>query len=337
MELTKGGRNMPYKPPYTITPIMLDRISEIMKRIGQLSIKANLDHLPKLRRSNQIQSIYSSLAIENNALTIKQVTDLVNGKLVVGPNRDIIEVKNAIRVYDDILIINPYDMNCLLKYHGMMMASLVDDAGMFRSGQEGVFDGNQVIFIAPPANRVLTLMSDLYEYINQVDENILIKSCVFHHKFEFIHPFSDGNGRMGRLIQTCLLASKEKVFAYLPIESIIKERQAEYYQAIAQSNRNGDSNVFIEFMLDALLETVSRVVETSSSEQHLSTQVKRLLAAMKDDTPYTTQELMEILQLKSRTSLKLNYLDPAKAAGLIVMTFPDHPNSRNQRYIKKQP
>jgi Fic family protein len=331
-----GGIHMPYKPPYTITSKMLDYISDIMKLIGQLSTRGNLDHKPRLRRTNKINSIYSSLAIENNALTKKQVTDIINGKLVIGPKRDIIEVKNAIKVYDEILSINPYDMKQLLKYHGIMMESLVDDAGKFRLGQEGVFDGDQVIFMAPPADRVPTLMHDLFDYLNNQNENILIKSSVFHYEFEFIHPFSDGNGRMGRLFQTCLLASKEKIFAYLPIESIIKERQQAYYHAIALCNQPGNSNLFIEFMLDAIFETVYRIIKLSGQEKsNVSIQIKKLLTIMDEGIPYTTQELMILLDMKSRASFKKNYLDPAIESGLVEMTLPNTPNSRNQRYVKK--
>jgi Fic family protein len=330
-----GGIQMAYKPPYTITFKMLDYISQIMRLVGQLSNVGDLDHKPRLRRANKINSIYSSLAIENNVLTKKQVTDIINGKLVIGPQRDIIEVKNAIKVYDEITNINPYDYNELLKYHRIMMESLVGDAGKFRLGQEGVFDGDKVIFMAPPADRVPALIHDLYDYVNHYDENILIKSCVFHYEFEFIHPFSDGNGRMGRLFQTCLLASKEKIFIHLPVESIIKERQQAYYKAISDCNLAGNSNIFIEFMLDAIFETLTRITKSAQHEKNLmSIQVKKLLHIMETEVPYTTTELMKLLDLRSRASFKKNYLDPSIESGLIKMTIPDTPSSRNQRYIK---
>jgi len=307
-----------------------------MKLIGQLSGSNNLDNKPQLRRTNKINSIYSSLAIENNSLSEKQVKDIINGKLVVGPKRDIIEVQNAIKVYDAILDINPLNSEDLLKYHGIMMKSLVDDAGSYRRRQEGVFDDDRVIFIAPPADRVPILMKDLFDYLNNYNENIIIKSVVFHYEFEFIHPFSDGNGRMGRLFQTCLLATEEKIFAYLPIESIINERQQEYYNAIAICNRNGNSDVFIEFMLDAILETVKRILKLSGKDSsYLNIQAKKLYKIMEENVPYTTLELMETLNMKSRASFKKNYLDPNLVSGLVEMTLPDTPNSRNQRYVKK--
>ena len=327
---------MTYKPPYTISSKMIDYVSSIMKLIGQLSSGSGLDNKPKLRRTNKINSIYSSLAIENNQLSKDQVKDIINGKLVIGPKRDILEVQNAIKCYDDILDINPYSTDDLLKYHGIMMESLADDSGNLRLRQEGVYDGDNVIFIAPSHDLVPELISNLFEYLNDYEENILIKSCVFHYEFEFIHPFSDGNGRMGRLFQTCLLSSKEEIFAYLPIESIIKERQQEYYDAIAKCNKVGNSNIFIEFMLDAILETITRTLNSSKEEMlGLSIQVKKLISIMKEGVPYTTKELIELLSLKSRASFKKNYLGPALELGLVSMTLPDTPNSRNQRYIKK--
>jgi len=327
---------MVYKPPYTVTSKMINLISAIMKQIGKLTSNSGLDNKPQLRRTNKINSIYSSLAIENNALTKNQVKDIINGELVVGPKRDILEVQNAIKVYDNILEINPFNEDDLLKYHRVMMESLVDDAGKYRFGQEGVFDGDKVIHLAPPADRVPSLMNDLFDYLCDYEESIIIKSAVFHYEFEFIHPFSDGNGRMGRFWQTCLLASEEEIFAYLPIESIIKERQQEYYDSIALSTKDGSSNRFIEFILDSILETLNRIVEeVSKYSQYQSIQVKKLLQVMEDDYPYTLRELLDILNMKSRVSFKKNYLDPAINAGLIRMTFPETPSSRNQRYIKK--
>jgi Fic family protein len=333
--MDEGCDDMSYKPPYTISSKMLDLVSNIMKQIGKLSNSYGLDNKPKLRRTNMINSIYSSLAIENNALSKDQVKDIVNGKLVIGPRRDIAEVQNAKKCYDSILNINPYSIEDLLAYHAIMLEGLVEDAGKFRTKQEGVFDGDTVIFIAPSADRVPEHISNLFEYLNQDSENILIKSCVFHYEFEFIHPFSDGNGRIGRLFQTCLLASKEEIFAYLPIESIIKERQQEYYESISKCNKVGNSNIFIEFMLDAILETINRTIDGSRQEiSEISIQVKKLLKVMRINTPYTTIELMEALKLKSRASFKKNYLDPAIGLNLVNMTLPNTPNSRNQRYQK---
>jgi Fic family protein len=327
---------MTYKPPYEINTSILNKVATIMKTIGKFSSVNNLSNQPLLRRINQIKSIHSSLAIENNQLSESQVKDLINGKLVIGPQKDILEVQNAIKVYEKIQDVNPYSQNDLCKYHKLLMTSLVFDAGSFRKGQIGVFDDDKTIFMAPPADRVPSLMNNLYDYLNNYDENIFIKSCVFHYEFEFIHPFSDGNGRMGRLFQTCLLAKEEEIFYYLPIESIIKKKQQAYYDAISRSNLEGASNVFIEFMLDAIIETMNETLKQSNIERgSLSIQGKKLLNVLEEGIPYTTIELMDKMGIKSRASFKKNYLDPLLESGLVEMTIPDKPMSRNQRYIKK--
>lgn len=327
---------MTYKPPYDINTAILNKVAAIMKMIGKFSSMNNLSSQPLLRRKNQIKSIHSSLAIENNQLSESQVKDLINGKLVFGPQKDILEVQNAIKVYEHIQDINPYSQKDLLKYHKVLMTSLVTDAGSYRKGQVGVFDDEKAIFMAPSADRVPALLNDLYDYLNHYDENILIKSCVFHYEFEFIHPFSDGNGRMGRLFQTCLLANEEELFYYLPVESIIKKKQQSYYDAISRSNQEGASTIFIEFMLDAIIETMNETLKQSNIEKGiLSIQAKKLLTVLEDGIPYTTIELMNKVGIKSRSSFKKNYLDPLLQSGVIEMTIPETPNSRNQRYIKK--
>ncbi len=327
---------MSYKPPYEINTSILNKVASIMKMIGKFSSMNNLSSQPLLRRKNQIKSIHSSLAIENNQLSESQVKDLINGKLVIGPQKDILEVQNAINVYEHLQEINPYAQKDLLKYHKILMTSLVSDAGSYRKGQVGVFDDEKAIFMAPPADRVPALMNNLYDYLNHYDENILIKSCVFHYEFEFIHPFSDGNGRMGRLFQTCLLANEEELFYYLPVESIIKQKQQAYYDAISKSNQEGASTVFIEFMLDAIIETMNDTLKQSNIETgSLSIQAKKLLTVLEEGIPYTTIELMDRVGIKSRASFKKNYLDPLLQSGMIEMTLPETPNSRNQRYIKK--
>ena len=327
---------MSYKPPYDINTSILNKVAAIMKMIGRFSSMNNLSSQPLLRRKNQIKSIHSSLAIENNRLSESQVKDLINGKLVIGPQKDILEVQNAIKVYEHIQDINPYSQKDLLTYHKILMTSLISDAGSYRIGQVGVFDDEKAIFMAPPADRVPSLVNELYGYLNHYDENILIKSCVFHYEFEFIHPFSDGNGRMGRLFQTCLLACDEELFYYLSVESIIKKKQQAYYDAISKSNQEGASTVFIEFMLDAIIETMNYTLKQSNIETgSLSIQAKKLLTVFEEGIPYTTTELMEKVGIKSRASFKKNYLDPLLQSGMIKMTIPEKPMSRNQRYIKK--
>jgi len=325
---------MVYKPPYTITTKMLNNISEIMKLFGVLISHNNLGKIPQLRRTSKIHSIHSSLAIENNILTENQVKDIINGKVVIGPQRDILEVKNAIKVYDAIFNIDSYSIKDLLKCHQIMMEALIDDAGRYRNHGEGLYEGDKLIFMAPPHQLVPELIEKLFDYLNHSDDNIIIKSCVFHYEFEFIHPFTDGNGRMGRFFQTAILAKSEKIFAYLPIESIIKERQQEYYKAVADSHIAGNSNIFIEFMLEAILETIKRfTTEILKVNSYMSIHVEKLINVMDDDKPYSTKQLMELLNLKSRSSFKKTYLDPATENGFIKMTIPETPNSRNQRYI----
>jgi Fic family protein len=327
---------MAYKPPYEINTSILNKVASIMKMIGHFSSVNNFMSQPLLRRKNQIKSIHSSLAIENNQLSESQVKDLIQGKLVMGPQKDILEVQNAIKVYEQIKEIDPYAQNDLLKYHQLLMTSLISDPGLFRKGQIGVFDEGSPIFIAPPAERVPALIDDLYDYLNHYDENVLIKSSVFHYEFEFIHPFSDGNGRMGRLFQTCLLAKEEELFYYLPIESIIKKNQQKYYDAISKSNQEGSSTIFIEFMLDAIIETLNETLKQLDIEKEsLSAQAKKSLHVFEEGVPYSTVELMEKVGLKSRSSFKKNYLDPLLDSGMIEMTIPTKPMSRNQRYIKK--
>jgi len=327
---------MTYKPPYEINTSIINKVAIIMKMIGKFSSMNTLSSQPLLRRKNQIKSIHSSLAIENNQLSESQVKDLINGKLVIGPQKDILEVQNAIKVYEKIQDINPYTQKDLLRYHLLLMTSLVVDAGSYRKGQVGVFDDEKAIFMAPSADRVPSLMNQLYDYLNHYDENIFIKSCVFHYEFEFIHPFSDGNGRMGRLFQTCLLAKEEELFYYLPVESIIKKKQQAYYDAISKSNLEGSSNAFIEFMLDAIIETMNETIKQSNIEKgSLSIQAKKLLNVFEEGVPYTTIELMDKVGIKSRSSFKKNYLDPLLESGMIEMTIPNKPMSRNQRYIKK--
>lgn len=327
---------MPYKQPYEVNASILNKVAAIMKMIGQFSHLNHLTSQPLLRRNNQIKSIHSSLAIENNQLSESQVKDLINGKLVLGPQKDILEVQNAIQVYEYLQDINPYQEKDLLKYHGMLMKSLIVDAGSYRKGQIGVFDDGKTIFMAPPALSVPALIHNLFDYINHDEEHILIKSCVFHYEFEFIHPFSDGNGRMGRLFQTCLLGKEEEIFYYLPVESIIKRRQKAYYDAISKSNLDGSSTVFIEFMLDAIIETMHETLkQTHVSSEGLSIQARKLLVVMEEGIPCSTLELMEKVGIKSRSSFKKHYLDPLLVSGLIKMTIPNKPMSRNQRYIKK--
>ena len=324
-----------YVPPYEITDEMLDLVGQIMESLGQLNSVNGLEKLPRLRRVSRIKSIHSSLAIENNTLSIQQVTDVIDGKTVLGLQDDITAVKNANLAYKLLDEIDPYKISDLLKVHGIMMKDLVGEAGQLRSGQVGVYNGDgEVIHLAPSANMVAELLEQLFDWSKTAKVNMLIKSSVFHYEFEFIHPFRDGNGRTGRLWQTALLASWKPIFAWIPIESIIKNNQDDYYNAIALSTSQGKSNVFILFMLDVINKAIKDLTkDTRNHYNHLNKHIEALLEVV-DSYPQSTKELMEKLGLKSKDSFRKNYLYPALDAGLIAMTDADKPTSKNQRYFK---
>lgn len=324
-----------YIPPYEITDEMLELVSEIMENLGKLSGVNELEKLPRLRRVSRIKSIHSSLAIENNTLSIEQVTDVINGKRVLAPQKDIEEVHNAFNAYEKLSEINPYSIDDLLKIHGIMMNGLVKDVGRLRSGQVGVYNQDgKVVHLAPPADFVPQQLGQLFDWVKNSNANMLIKSSVFHYEFEFIHPFNDGNGRTGRLWQTALLASWKPIFAWIPIESIIKDNQEDYYNAITLSTSQGKSNIFIEFMLDVINKAIKDIItDTRNHYNHINNQITELMKVI-ESYPQSATELMEKLNLKSRLGFRKNYLQPALDAGLIGMTEPDKPTSKNQKYFK---
>ena len=324
-----------YIPPYEITDEMLELVSEIMENLGKLSGMNELKKLPRLRKVNRIKSIYSSLAIENNTLSIEQVTEVIEGKRVLGPKEDIIAVQNANLAYKELENINPFSLDDLLKIHGIMMNGLVSEAGKIRTGQVGIYNQDgKVVHLAPPANFVSKQLIGLFDWIKSSPANMLIKSSVFHYEFEFIHPFRDGNGRMGRLWQTALLASWKPIFAWIPIESIIKDNQEEYYNAIAQSTNQAKSNIFIMFMLDVINKAIKDIItDTRNHYNHMNNQITKLMKVI-ESYPQSAIELMKKLNLKSRVGFRKNYLQPALDAGLIGMTEPNKPTSKNQKYFK---
>ncbi len=248
-------------PPYKITDKMLNYVSDIMKKIGEANYFESLNKYPELRRKSRIKSIHSSLAIENNQLSLFQVEDVINGKPVIGEQKDIQEVKNAYEAYEKIDKINPYSISDLKKVHGILTFLIEKDAGKFRNHGEAVFDGDIEIFMAPPHKLVPELMNNLFNWMNEVkgEINPLILSSIFHYEFVFIHPFHDGNGRTARLWQTAILAHWEKAFVYLPIESMIKRNQEEYYAVIQACNNAGESTKFIEFMLKMIDNTIDEM------------------------------------------------------------------------------
>ena len=324
-----------YKPPFTLTSVMFDYAANIAEKIGQINNYNNLRKMPILRKNNRIQSVHSTLAIEANSLSLKQVKDVINGKLVIGFEREIREVKNAYKAYEQITKINPYSIDDLLYVHGILTNGLIEESGKFRSGNEGVFDeDNNCIFIAPKPDLVMDLINDLFKYIKENKDKInpLILSSVFHYEFVFIHPFSDGNGRMARLWQNIILSHWKEVFVYLPIESLIKKYQKEYYKVIDDCNNSGESTEFIEFMLKMIDESLNNLLKNINS--NTDEYVNKLLEVMDYNIPVSAKELMNKLNLKSINSFRKVYLKPALNMGLIKSTNPDKPTSKNQKYYK---
>ena len=327
-----------YIPPFEISNEMLKKVSDIMEKIGKLDSFTNLDKTPYLRKQTKINSVHSSVAIENNPLSLEQVKDVINGKLVIGKQKDIQEVKNAYKAYEMLKDINPYSIEDLKKVHGVMTFLVEEVSGEFRTTSEGVFDDNgNCIFVCPPGDRVNSLMNDLFEWLNENKDTIhpLILSSIFHYEFVFIHPFTNGNGRTVRLWQNSILYKWKDIFEYLPIESKIHKYQDEYYDSIAKCHKNANSNVFIEFMLKMIDETLDEAISTSPLPITNETiNINKLLDAMESGKPMTATEIMEKLGIKSKETLRGQYLDPAIKQGLVNLTNPDKPTSKNQMYYK---
>lgn len=323
-----------YNPPYTITNKIVALIAEISELIGHITVTSGLNNNPKLRRDNRIKSIQASLAIENNTLTVEQITALLNGKRILGTPAEIKEVKNAYEVYEQLLTFNPFSISDLLKAHGILMADLVKNAGHFRTGGVGVFKGSRVVHMAPPAEFVLEHIANLFTWYQKSTAHPLVKSAVFHYEFEFIHPFADGNGRMGRLWHTLLLAEWKEILAWIPVETLVKERQEEYYDALGKADKEADSTVFVEFMLTALRDALKEIPATDLVSDSVGDPVAKLLAVL-NDKELSISELMKLLNLKHKPTFRNNYLKPALAKGLIEMTVPDKPSSKNQKYRRK--
>lgn len=324
-----------YKPPFSITDHILDLVSKISEQIGVLNTSIGDDApSPLLRKKNRIKTIHSSLAIENNTLSLKQVTDIIDGKHVLGAPDEIQEVKNAVAAYRLMSQLDAFKEKDLLTAHGLMMKDLVRHAGHYRQDGVGVFDGNgNCLHMAPPAARVPELMGDLFQWVKTTNVHPLIHSCVFHYEFEFIHPFIDGNGRMGRYWQTMLLARWKGIFSWLPVETIVKEHQQDYYNAIAKSDAAGESTAFIEFMLHCLLDTMEYYEDEENTivqdivQDKVQNKVRNNFPEVSQPTwdvfaiisknPHTTvNTICSQLRLKERQIYK--HISMLKQVGLIV-------------------
>ena len=325
---------MSYQPPFTLSPKLLNLVAEISEQLGSLSVlqdNENTEGGLRLRRINRIRTIQGSLAIEGNTLSEEQITAILEGKPVIAPPREVQEAKNALEAYEQFEHWQSGSKKDLLKAHQTLMLGLIDDAGQYRQKGVGVMKGEQVVHMAPQADRVSKLMSNLLAWLEVSDAHPLIASSVFHYEFEFIHPFSDGNGRMGRLWQTLILSEWKPLFKYLPVESMVYANQSDYYIALNKSTEISDSAPFIEFMLERILDACisSNPNATPQVTPQATPQVKQLLAIMQGEL--SREDLQSALGLKDRKSFRERYLLPALEQGLIEMTIPEKPNSSLQK------
>ncbi|MBR3562914.1 MAG: Fic family protein [Bacteroidales bacterium] len=308
-----------YRPPFTISAKAINLIAKISSQLERYAIRMEQEDTLRLRRANRIKTIHSSLAIEGNTLSEGEVQAVLEGKKVVAPLKEIQEVKNAIKTYELYPKLNPFSVQDLLLAHGTMMSGLVDEAGMFRKGGVGVFDGDKPIHIAPPADRVRGLMSDLFGWLENADDHLLIRSCVFHYEFEFIHPFADGNGRIGRLWQSLILGRLNPIFEHLPVENMVYSNQQAYYHAINRSSDLGDSGPFIDFMLEeilnALVDHQGKSNADITDEKGLKYQQLRVLGYLRADRHTTAAKIAADLGMSARQIERM--LADMKAKGII--------------------
>lgn len=293
-----------YRPPFTVSAKAINLIAKISSQIERYAIKMEQGDTLRLRKVNRIKTIHSSLAIEGNKLSEGEVQAILEGKKVVAPLKEIQEVRNAIKTYELYPKLNPFSIQDLLLAHGTMMAGLVDEVGMFRSGGVGVFDGDKAIHIAPPADRVKELMKDLFTWLENTDDHLLIRSCVFHYEFEFIHPFADGNGRIGRLWQSLILGQLNPIFEHLPVENMVYANQEAYYDAINKSSDLGDSSPFIDFMLEEILNALVGHQGKSNAEiadeKGLNYQHERVLGYLRADRHISAVAIAANLGMSAR-------------------------------------
>ena len=293
-----------YRPPFTVSSKAINLIAKISSQIERYAIKMEQGDTLRLRKVNRIKTIHSSLAIEGNKLSEGEVQAILEGKKVVAPLKEIQEVRNAIKTYELYPKLNPFSIRDLLLAHGTMMAGLMDEAGMFRSGGVGVFDSDKAIHIAPPADRVKELMKDLFTWLESTDDHLLIRSCVFHYEFEFIHPFADGNGRIGRLWQSLILGQLNPIFEHLPVENMVYANQEAYYDAINKSSDLGDSSPFIDFMLEEILNALVGHQGKSNAEiadeKGLSYQHQRVLGYLRADRHISAVAIAADLGMSAR-------------------------------------
>jgi len=325
-------REAHYAPPLTLNPALLNRVAAIAEALGRWSARQDAWPSPRLRRENRIQTIQASLAIEQNSLSLEQVGALFDGQRVLGPARDIQEVRNAIAAYDALPRWDPSNPQHLLEAHGLMLAGLIDTPGRFRQGGVGIYRGDQLVHRAPPAGRVPALVGDLLAWLATSDWHPLLASCVAHYELEFIHPFADGNGRLGRLWQTLILSRWNPLFAWLPIEEVIRSRQQGYYESLGRADQQGDLQPFVAYQLEAIQDALgleisseisseigSEKSEDKSSEiraEPLSAIDQAILRDLSAESNLSARRLAERLQLSPRAVEK--HLAALQQAGRLL-------------------
>jgi Fic family protein len=359
------------KPPYTITEKAADYLAKIVETVTRLEFGTGFKRNIKLHRENRVRSIYSSLAIEGNSLTLGEVTAVIDGKLIAGKQAEVKEVKNAFEAYDKIMTFDPYQLKDFLKAHMLMTQGLVKESGKFRSGDVGVFDGDVAVHIGARPQFVPELLADLFTWAKKSELHPVLKSAILHYEIETIHPFADGNGRMGRLWQTLLLAKWNSIFAWIPMESVLNQNRPEYYDALYYGQHMGDSSRFIEFTLSALYqvllstntdlnkveqgtkkdaeqvteqdtEQVTTQITEQDTEQVTAQDTRRITEQDNREekilefciTPKTRDEIQAFVGIAHREHFRANILKPLLVSGKLTMTIPDKPNSRNQKYVR---
>lgn len=319
---------MSYQPPFIITSRILDLVSQISEHIGTLSMFEQKSTTPKLRKVNRVKTLVGTLQIEGNTLTEENVTALLEGKRVIGDKDEIEEAKGAIEAYRHLEHYTHTSLDDLLLAHKRLTQNILQNTGIFRTVNVAV--GSH---IAPPYTQISSLMHQLFVWMKETELHPLIVSSIFHYEFEFIHPFEDGNGRVGRLWQTLILYTWKEVFAYLPLESIIKENQQEYYDAIESSTEEGESTVFVTFMLVSILETIKQTPQAVPQVTPQDERLQKVLAFCA--TPRSRREIQEHVDMKDRKHFKEVVLDVLLAEGYLEMTLPDKPQSPKQKYVVK--
>lgn len=316
-----------YTPVYTITGQIVSQVAMICEAAGRLSLTGG--QALRLRRANRIRTVHGSVAIEGNTLTEEQITAILDGKRVVAPPREVLEVKNALKAYERLADWDPYQPKDLLAAHGVMMSGLLRDAGKYRRKSAGIMGKEGVIHVAPPADRLHYLMQRLFQWLKTTELHPLVAGAVFHYEFEVIHPFLDGNGRIGRLWQTLILSRWNSLFADIAVENMIHANQSGYYAAINRSNAKNDGAPFITFMLDVIFESLSTNL-TPTVAPTVTPTVAKVLAVCNGEM--SRAAMQRKLRLKDKVHFIRNYIKPALAQRLIEMTVPDKPNSRLQKY-----